>query len=58
MREHHPDLTPEDIAAVEQRVEETRQRFAALTPEEQEAALARLIEERRKELGINTEARQ
>lgn len=58
MREHHPDLTAEDIAAVERRVEETRQRFAALTPEEQEAALSRLIEERRKELGINTEVRQ
>ena len=58
MREHHPDLTAEDIAAVERRVEETRQRFAALTPEEQEAALARLVEERRKELGINTEAHQ
>lgn len=56
MREYHPDLTAEDIAAVEQRVAETRRRFAALTPEEQEAALARLIEERRKELGIHTEA--
>lgn len=48
----------EDLAAVERRVAETRQRFAALTPEEQEAELARLIEERRKELGINREARQ
>ncbi len=58
MREYHHDMTDEDIASMERRVVETRQRFAALTPEEQDAALSRLIEERRKELGINTEANQ
>lgn len=53
MRDFHPDTTAEQIAGIRRRVRVTRAFFASLDDEQRLAALAKLVETRRRALGIH-----